>query len=181
MKHELEIEILKHGGIGVMPTDTLYGIVGFAMSSDTVERIYRVKKRNTQKPLIVLISSIDDVKNFEIDNLGEEQLKVLAHYWPGPTSILLPCASSKFEYLHRGTGSIAFRVPNKKELIDLLRKTGPLVAPSANKEGEKPAATSAEARNYFGNEVDFYIDGGELNNQPSTLLKIVDGKITKLR
>ena len=130
-----------------MPTDTLYGVVGSAMWSDTVERVYRVKKRNTQKPLIVLISSIDDVQNFEIDNLGEDQMKVLAHYWPGPTSILLPCSSSKFEYLHRGTGSIAFRLPNKKDLIDLLRETGPLVAPSANVEGEKPAATIAEAQN----------------------------------
>lgn len=181
MKYEREIEVLKHGGIGVIPTDTLYGIVGSAMSPDTVEHIYRVKKRNTQKPLIVLISSIDDVQNFEIDNLGEEQMKVLAHYWPGPTSILLPCNSSKFEYLHRGSGSIAFRLPNKKDLIELIRETGPLVAPSANVEGEKPAATIVEARNYFGNEIDFYIDGGELNNQPSTLLKIVGGEIVKLR
>ncbi len=181
MKHGREIEILKQGGIGVMPTDTLYGVVGSAMLSDTVERIYRVKKRNTQKPLIVLISSIDDVQNFEIDNLGEDQMKMLAQYWPGPTSILLPCASSKFEYLHRGSGSIAFRLPDKKDLIELIQETGPLVAPSANVEGEKPAATIAEARNYFGNEVDFYIDGGELNNQPSTLLKIVGGEIVTLR
>lgn len=181
MKHEREIEILKHGGVGVIPTDTLYGIVGSAMLPDTVERIYRVKKRNTQKPLIVLISSIDDVQNFEIDNLDEEQIRVLAHYWPGPTSILLPCVSPKFKYLHRGSGGIAFRLPNKKDLIELIRETGPLVAPSANVEGEKPATTIIEARNYFGNEADFYIDGGELNNQPSALLKIVDGEVTKLR
>lgn len=181
MKHDREIEILKHGGIGVIPTDTLYGIVGSAVLPNAVERIYRIKKRNTQKPLIVLLSSIDDLKKFGINNLTEENMKALGQYWPGPTSILLPCVDSKFEYLHRDTGSVAFRLPDKKDLIDLLRETGPLVAPSANLEGEKPAATIAEARTYFGDEIDFYIDGGELNNKPSSLLQIIDGKVIKLR
>ena len=59
---EKEIEILKEGGIGVFPTDTMYGLLGSALRSQTVERIYKVRRRNSSKPLIVLIGQIEDIQ-----------------------------------------------------------------------------------------------------------------------
>lgn len=162
-------EILEQGGVGVLATDTLYGIVGSALSSETVERIYALKQRNHTKPLIVLIAQVEDLEQFGVV-LSEKLITQLKQYWPGPYSILLPVIDDQFEYIHRGTDQIAFRIPDKPELLQLLEQTGPLVAPSANMEGMPPAKTTQEARNYFGTDVDFYVDEGECNNKASTIL-----------
>lgn len=162
-------EILKKGGVGVLATDTIYGLVGSALSSEVVGRIYKLKKRNPAKPFIVLISSAKDVEKFGVA-FTTKLITRLKKYWPGHYSIILPVLGKQFEYIHRGTNKIAFRVPDKKDLLELLGQTGPLVAPSANIEGMPPAQNIEEAQNYFGENVDFYIDEGELKNQASTIL-----------
>src|SRR3989338_7413332 len=128
------VRALGEGCVGILPTDTLYGIVGSALLPETVERIYTLKERDPQKPLIVLVADFDD--------------------------------------LHRGLGTIAFRLPDKEELRKLLREAGPIVAPSANIEGQPPAQTIEQAQKYFGTAVDFYIDGGEIDGKPSTILDL---------
>ena len=166
--------ILKNGGVGILPTDTLYGLVGSAFSKKAVQRIYRIKGRDEHKPFIVLIGSTKDLEQFGITGYH------FLHKWPAKTSIILPC--TKYPYLHRGEKAIAFRVPAKKSLIALLKKTGPLVAPSANPQGLTPAKNITEAKKYFGNNVDFYVSGGTLVSPPSTILRInKNGKIEVLR
>ncbi|MEK7513183.1 MAG: L-threonylcarbamoyladenylate synthase [Patescibacteria group bacterium] len=165
------VHCLKNGGIGVMPTDTLYGLVGSALRSATVARIYRVRHREPGKPFIVLIASPVDVKKFGV-RLPPRTVAVLEKLWPGPVSVILPCPGAKFRYLHRGTRSLAFRVPKPPALRALLRKTGPLVAPSANPAGRPPAATPRAAWNYFGANVDFYVGGGRLSGAPSALIEV---------
>jgi L-threonylcarbamoyladenylate synthase len=165
------ISQLKNKGIGIIPTDTLYGLVGSAMYYEVVERIYKVRKRNLKKPMIVLIYSLKDLDRFNI-KLSDKQIKVLNQKWPGKISVILDCKDRKFEYLHRGTNSIAFRVPDKKELRDLIKKVGPIVAPSANIEGKSPAITINEAKKYFGDSIDFYVDSGILDSKPSLLVKL---------
>ncbi len=169
---EKAIRILKEGGIGVLGTDTLYGLVGSALSPETVARIYRIKERDVAKPFIILISSLDDLKLFKI----KADRKLLAEYWPGKVSIILPCPEEEFAYLHRGKKSLAFRFPDKPNLIALLKETGPLVAPSVNPEGSKPAETIEQAREYFNDSVDFYLDEGKLTSLPSTLIAFKKGK-----
>lgn len=181
------IKILEKDGVGVLPTDTLYGVVGRALSKKAVERIYEIKGRDESKPFIILISSISDLKTFGIGNT-KQQYDILHNvilknkWWPGKVSVILPCANKKFEYLHRSKKSLAFRLPNNKLLISILKKTGPLVAPSANPQGEKPAATISEAKKYFGNNIDFYLAGGRKAGKPSKIVSIsVDGIIKKIR
>lgn len=180
MTHSKVIKILRRGGVGVLPTDTIYGIVGSALKIKIVERIYRLRKRNPRKPMIILIGSITDLRRFGV-NVDSKTNKILKRFWPGKVSIILPCPSKKFAYLHRGAKTLAFRLPAKKSLRALLRKTGPLVAPSANPEGKPPAKTIREARRYFGDKVDFYIEGGRLTRKSSKLIKMVDGKSIILR
>lgn len=167
-------------GVGVIPTDTLYGLVGRAQDRNAVERIYRLKGRQPNKPLIVLISSLDDLSKFKV-KVDAKTKKVLEKYWPGKVSVILPCSNQEFEYLHRGTNTLAFRLPDYPKLRDLIKKTGPLVAPSANPEGFPPAKNIEEAREYFGNKVDFYYPKGILKSRPSTLMEAGDGKIKVLR
>lgn len=164
------VDILKTGGIGVVATDTLYGIVGQALNHDTVERIYDVKKRTPTKPFIILISDVADLELFDI-TLSEAMKKKIRAYWPGPVSIVLDCANPDLEYLHRGTNTLAFRLPVKEDLRKLLSATGPLVAPSANPEGMTPAVDIETAKKYFGSEVDFYSEG-PVNTRPSTIVRI---------
>lgn len=176
------MDVLISGGIGIIPTDTIYGIVGRAEVARTVERIYRIRKRNAHKPCIILISSYEDLKKFNIELSSELQLSLEARrLWPGKVSIVFPNNDTHFEYLTRGTKSLAFRMPDVPELRDLLAQTGPLIAPSANREGDPPAATADSAREYFKDSVDFYVDGGELHSLPSTLIQIVNGKTIVLR
>ncbi len=189
-------KILLDGGVGVMPTDTIYGVVGSALNKKAVERIYKLRKRNPKKPLIILIG---DMKPETWNTFGivpkPQEKKLLEKYWPrlrqgyggqaGKVSIILPIRNSRvafrLRYLHRGTNTLAFRLPAKKSLREFLKKTGPLVAPSANIEGNQPAKTIAEAKKYFGGRADFYVDGGRLNSKPSKLIKIENGKIEVLR
>ncbi len=160
--------MLKAGGVGVMPTDTLYGLLASAFNERAINRIYELKGRTVDKKSIILISSIGDLKAFNIAPT-EEQQNILARLWPGPVSIIL----------HR---DLAFRIPDDKQLISFLKESGPCIAPSANPEGLAPAETVEEAKKYFGDNVDFYIDGGKRVGLASTLIKLDEhGNITVLR
>ena len=181
MEHKKEIEIIKDGGVGVIPTDTLYGVVGSAFLPDAIDRIYKLKGRDYKKPFIVLIGSIEEVEKFDV-TLDSFSRSFLEECWPGPVSVILPSPGEKFSYIHRGAESIAFRLPDKGELVGFVKETGPLVAPSANSEGKPPARNIEEAQKYFGDRVDFYIDGGEeLSGNPSKLLRLTDGEVEVLR
>ena len=183
------IEILLGGGVVVMPTDTIYGLVGSALNKKTVERVYNIRKRAPEKPCIILIGDIKELEIFFII-LSLEQKKVIEKYWftigrtevPGPVSFILDCADDKFEYLHRGTKTLAFRLPLQADLRDFLKNTGPLIAPSANPEGFSSAIDVAKAKEYFADLVDLYIDGGEIVGKASKVIKLhKDGSAIILR
>lgn len=175
------VDLLKKGKIGVMPTDTIYGIVGSALNPETIEDIYKLRKRTPDKPMIILISSLEDLKKFNII-LTKAQRDFLKKAWPNPLSVILSCPDEKFNYLHRGKKSLAFRIPKNKMLLSILEKTGPLVAPSANFEREKPAETIAQAKKYFRDRIAFYVTGGKLKSKPSTVIRLYeDGKKIVLR
>jgi L-threonylcarbamoyladenylate synthase len=186
MDKDLVINTIKNGGIGVLPTDTIYGIAASALLPAAVERVYQARGRRPDKPCIILIADTKDLTLFGVDPISQfrEIVKweeVEKACWPGPVSIVFACPDEKFSYLHRGTHTLAFRLPKNDELRTLLRETGPLIAPSANPEGQKPAALVSKAREYFGDNADFYVDGGIRSGEPSTVLQIKDGKLTVLR
>ena len=93
-------QTLASGGVGVIPTDTLYGLVGSALIPEAIDRIYDLKHRSSNKPLIVLISELSQLEQFGIE-LSEGLLTQLGAYWPGPYTIILPTLDDQFEYLSR--------------------------------------------------------------------------------
>src|SRR5689334_14503518 len=101
MKNVEIVKLLNEGKVGVVPTDTIYGIVGSALRPEVVEKIYHLRKRNPDKPFIILISNIDDLDKFEV-KLSQKQKEFLKSNWPNPLSIILSSPDKKFEYLHRG-------------------------------------------------------------------------------
>ena len=175
-------EILKNDGVVVLPTDTLYGILGSALSKKAVRKIYEIKGRDETKPFIVLVNSFSQLEIFGI-KIDEIKAKILEKFWPGKVSVILPCQLKKFEYLHLGGKSIAFRMIGKrnKNLFKLISLVGPVVAPSVNKQGEKPAETISEARAYFLDKIQSYINVGKRVSKPSTLIRLEGEKVIVLR
>lgn len=175
------INLLKAGKIGVMPTDTIYGLLGSALNKNTVEEIYSLRSRSINKPMIILISSLDDLKKFDIA-ITKKQKDFLMKIWLNPISIVLPCPKEKFIYLHRGKNSLAFRMPKGEWLLKILEKSGPLVAPSANTEGGDPAESIDQAKKYFGDKISFYLDKGKVKSKPSKVVRLYeDGSHLVLR
>jgi len=165
------------GAVGVLPTDTVYGLVARAADSTAVKRLYDLKLREG-KPGTIIAASVDQLVSL---GLKARYLKAVEQFWPGAVSVIIPCGP-ELEYLHEGKGGLAVRLPSQPELQALLQQTGPLLTSSANHPDEPTATTIEQAKNYFGDQVDFYIDGGDLSNHaPSTIIRIVDDAIEVIR
>lgn len=169
--------LLRAGGIGVIRTDTLYGVVAAASNEAAVRRVYELKGRDGDKSPIVLISSTEQL----YDTPDAPTQTYLNATWPGPVSVIIPSVNAP-GWIARGNQSVAYRMPDNQPLRDLLALAGPLIAPSANPQGAAPAMSVDEAEQYFGTEVDFYVDGGVVQNpEPSMLMRIGGGEVTRLR
>jgi L-threonylcarbamoyladenylate synthase len=166
------------GKIGVLRTDTLYGLVCGANNQAAVERVYQAKGRDDNKSPIVLVATQQQL--FDVPSQATGQF--LETVWPGKVSVVI-ASNNAPDWIRRGNNSVAYRIPDNTWLNDLLTQHGPLIAPSANPEGEPTAQTIEQAIDYFGDTVDFYIDGGEVtDNTPSQLLRIAaNGAIERLR
>lgn len=171
-------EQLLAGAVGVLPTDTVYGIVCLATDQAAVGRLYAAKHRE-HKPGTLIAANVDQLVEL---GLKKRYLTPVEQYWPGAVSVVIP-SWHELEYLHQGVGSLAVRIPaGPSGLQAMLEKTGPLLTSSANMPGQPPANTLAEAQDYFGETIDFYVDGGDLSgHQPSTVVRIVDDAVEVLR
>lgn len=163
-------DLLMDGAIGVLPTDTLYGVVCRAADQKAVQKLYALKHREA-KPGTIIAASVEQLTEL---GLNARDLDRAAAYWPGPVSVLIPATEPKLAYLTQGLPELACRiVAAPVELIKLLQPTGPLLTSSANQPGEPPATTIDEAKQYFTDSIDFYIDGGDKSSaNPSTLLRL---------
>ena len=176
-------EVIIQGGIVVLPTDTIYGIHCLASNKKAVEKVYEIRKRDPNKPCLILI---DDVKQIELFGIGlfDRTEKFFNKIWPGKASIIIPISrkrQAEFEFLHRGMGSLGFRMPDLHVMKEILKQTGPLISTSANFQGRAPAKNITEAKKYFGDNIDLYLDAGELRSVPSSLAEIENGKLKILR
>jgi L-threonylcarbamoyladenylate synthase len=171
-------QLERHGSIGVIPTDTVYGVVARAADAEAVERLYQLKKRE-KKPGTLIAASISQLEEL---GLKHRYLKAVEQYWPGAVSVVIPVSDPALAYLHQDKLSLAVRIPADKKLQALLKKTGPLLTSSANHPDEPVATTIKQAKDYFAGQVDFYADGGDLSGrQPSTIIRIVDDAVEVLR
>lgn len=169
------VKMLEDGAVGVLPTDTIYGIACRAADGSAVEQLYKLKERE-RKPGTVIAASTQQLIDLGIP---ARYLNAAKQYWPNPVSIETP---HDLAYLHQDTRRQAFRVVKNQEVQNLLAQTGPLLTSSANDPGKPPANTIQEAEKYFGDQVDFYVDGGDLSGRPpSTIIKVVDDEVVVVR
>lgn len=170
-------DIVQHGGVVVVPTDTVYGIACDPFNESAVERIYEVKRRPRSKALQVLLSSTS-----ELASLGltlPHPVDVLARrLLPGPLSpIAVATGDSSLVTLRRepdGSFSQAIRIPDSDVSLDVLRATGPLAASSANRSGGRSPQSVAEAVADLGDDVDLYLDGGPTSSHVASTVVAAD-------
>ncbi len=170
------IKQLMNGKVGIMPTDTVYGIVARADDKHAVQKMYALKKRE-KKPGTLIAANTQ-----QLVELGVTQSNIdkVSKWWPNPLSAVLPIDGHN--YLHQGVTTLAMRVVAQPELSKLLEQTGPLITSSANQPSKPPATNIDEAVAYFGDSIDFYLDGGTIANvQPSTIVRPTDDGLEVLR
>ena len=176
--HDVPDQLHVIAAIGIIPTDTVYGLVARAVDPAAAARLYAAKNRE-QKPGTLIAASIDQL---EALGLKRRYLTAVSQFWPGAVSVIIPCANPDLDYLHQGKQSLAVRIPESAELRQLLEQTGPLLTSSANQPGQPTAVTVDQARGCFNDQVDFYIDGGDLSDhQPSTIIRIIDDAVEVVR
>lgn len=170
------INLMADGRVGILPTDTVYGLVCLASDKASVDRLYKLKSRSN-KPGTLIAAEIEQLVKLGIKY---RYLKAVEQFWPGSVSVVIPC--SELNYLRLDASGIAVRIPDDDKIIEILHQVGPLLTTSANKPSQPVATNLAEAQNYFGDLVDFYVDGGDLSlRQPSTIVRIVDDAVVVIR
>lgn len=166
------VEMIHNGAVGVVPSDTVYGLAASAAIPEAVAKMYALKQRE-QKPGPTIAASIRQLLELGIN---QSVIDPIAELWPAPLSIILP-VTGKLSYLHQGLGDSPFRIVADERIQKMLYATGPLVTTSANQPGKPPATRLAEAQAYFGNRVDFYVNDGILKDrQPSTIVRLTPSR-----
>lgn len=169
--------LIRSGAVGVMPTDTVYGLVCSVADTAAVERLYRLKNRKGE-PGTVIAGTLQQLIDI---GLRARYLKAVEQYWPNPLSVIIPCGD-ELAYIHLGKDSLAVRIPAHDHINRLLQETGALLTAMAARPDGPVATNLQEAQQYFGDSVDFYVDGGTITDPvPSTLIRVLDDAIDILR
>lgn len=169
-------QIIKNGGIVVFPTETVYGIGTNGLNKEAISRLYEVKQRPTNKPISLLVSSIDMAEMVAKD-ITDMEYKLMEKFFPGPLTIILKKKNIVPDNLTNNTDTVGIRMPDNiiaKKIIEYANV--PIATPSANISG-KPSGTDI---NYimenFKDKVDYYIDGGQSKlGIGSTIVKVENG------
>jgi L-threonylcarbamoyladenylate synthase len=164
------VSCLLDGGIVLIPTDTVYGLAVIPCFQKSVDRLYNLKNRPHKKKLPVMISSIDDLESMKVDVNDCAKRLLLSSYMPGPLSLVLGFKSRPtLPWLH-GRDELAIRIPDDQQLLEIIRKTGPLFVTSANKHGQSTPENLQEVLNQLDGEPDMIIEGGICKSIPSTII-----------
>jgi L-threonylcarbamoyladenylate synthase len=154
-------EMLRHGGLVVFPTETVYGLGADARNATAVKRMYAVKGRPTDHPVIVHVARAEQLNDIgrDISDAAHELAKA---NWPGPlTLIVRRRAGAVVDEVTGGRDTVGVRVPNHPLALDLLEAfNGPIAAPSANRFGRVSPTTAEHVRNDLNGDVDLILDGG---------------------
>lgn len=189
-------KILRSGGVIILPTDTVYGILGDATNAGAIKKIFALKRRPQEKAFPVFVKSIAEARKYAY--ISDAKTKFLEKVWPGPLETASPedppgapartrsltgpgAVTVVFQHKEKlpkvltgGLGTIGIRIPDHKFLHTLLTRLDfPLAQTSANVSGLPPAKSLEDIKKYFGKskiKPDLVIDGDEINGEQSTVI-----------
>lgn len=164
---EIAVSTLSSGGLVAFPTETVYGLGADARNSSAVRRIFEVKGRPSNNPLIVHVATVDAVTRYADLSRSynpqrvQDRLAKLSTLWPGPLSVVLPAAPTIAREVSAGGDTVALRIPNHPIALALLKAfNGPVAAPSANPSNYISPTTAQHVKQGLGDAVDCILDGG---------------------
>jgi len=181
-KIKIVAKVLLAEGMIAYPTDTFYGLGANCFSEKAIQRIYRLKKRDPSKPISIIISDINMVRDIGKD-IPSLFWKMAGEFWPGPLTLVLKASSTLPAGLLGPRDSIGIRQPALSWIRELLEETGfPITATSANISGEKEIANPEIISDSFFGLVDLIVDGGETRGAlPSTVVDLTSARPVILR
>lgn len=172
---------LDAGGIVVFPTDTVYGVGADAFNPEATARIFAAKRRPRAMALPVLVARPRQAWALcsEVPRAAE---KLVAAFWPGPLTLILPEADGLSWDLGETRGGVAVRMPAHDDLLDLIMMIGPLAATSANVSGRPTPPTLDAVAAELGDAVSLYLDGGPASSDvPSTIVDLTSWRAKVVR
>lgn len=174
-------KVLSNGGLAIIPTDTVYGILADATNENAIRRVFEVKQRAYDKPLIIMVSNFEMLTKY-VDKISDLEKKIIKKYWPGRLTILFKKSKLVNGLINNNGDYVGIRLPDNEEIVKLIDKLGvPLVSTSANI-SDKDTATSIDMLDEeFLNKIDYIYDCGEIIALPSTIIKVDNGSIEYLR
>lgn len=177
----LALEIIRKGGIVAAPTDTVYGILADATNESAIKKVFEIKKRPMNKPLITLVSSLQMAKT--LASFSQKVEDILTDLWlvkKYPITVILKADDCVSKLITAGGDSVAVRLPNNQFCFDLINQLGrPLVAPSANISNHNTATTYEDVVQDFQDRIP--IIKGTCNKLASTIVEFSDDSINILR
>lgn len=163
------------------PTDTVFGVGALIDDLEAIDKIYELKHRDYSKPLAILASSIDDIIPY-VKEVTEDVKEIMNKYWPGALTIIFNKNENVSDKITAGFKTIAFRIPNCKISLDILKQTGPLATTSVNISGNTPLNDYQEINKYFGDNIDFIVsENVSSSNISSTIIDVTSNKIKIIR
>ena len=175
-------EIVKMGGVVILPTDTVYGVAADCLNEEAVKKVYEFKHRDFSKPCNILVSDIEMIRKVT-KGLSEKEEKIINNLFPGALTIICEKNDVIPGIVNANLSTIGIRMPNNQFLLDLISNIGrPIVATSLNLAGEKSMTNLNNLPEDFKKKSDLIIDGGETTlGTASTIIKVENGKVKILR
>lgn len=173
---------IRAGRVIVCPTDTLYGLGADATNDVAVARLFAIKGRAETKPILVLVRDLEEA--MRCGQINGAARALAAKFWPGPLTLVVErTADSPLSRALNPTGTtIGLRVPARAATLALIKAADrPLTAPSANRSGEAPALSAAEALAALGPEIAMALDGGPSAPSASTIVEVLGNRLRLIR
>ncbi len=175
-------EILKNGGLVAIPTETVYGLAANALDGKAVKKIFEAKGRPNDNPLIVHISSLEEIDPL-VESVDPRLYKLAEKYWPGPLTIILKKSVLIPDEVSPNLDTVALRMPSHECARAIIKSAGvPLAAPSANASGKPSPTKASHVIEDLDGKIDAVVDGGESDvGVESTVVTLVTDPPTLLR
>ena len=176
------VEVLRRGGLVAFPTETVYGLGADAANPGAVARIFAVKGRPRNHPVIVHVAEAAAIKDWAAE-IPADTWKLAEAFWPGPLTLILARSAAVPDAVTGGAATVGLRVPNQPLALELLEAFGGgVAAPSANRFGRVSPTTAAHVRADLGSDVDLILDGGPCAiGVESTIVDLSQGRPRVLR
>lgn len=174
-------KLLNEGKIVITPTDTIYGIMGDSTNEEVIKKIYKIKNRPLNKPLILLMDSYEMIKKYT-KNINDKEEKLIKEFMPGLVTVILEKNDKVNNLITSNTNYVGIRIPNNKELLEIINKLDkPVISTSANISEEISITNIEQLDKEIKDNVDYIYGVGEILNQSSTIVKFENGKLIILR